>query len=147
MLTKTSTNNNTPKYTDDDELHYDWGGARIEKQQHRAVKRRHAAAMMIDKPDTTAKRGALCARLSGPHRHWFSAELAPYIKHFRLNASFSSLATAVAATRARCAYHVVSNFGLKKMPFFWWWLFLFSWQRLLSLVHHHHGRRAAACIY
>jgi hypothetical protein len=105
MLTKTTTNNNTPKHTDDDELRNDWG-ARIENAQRRAFNRRHAAAMMImmDEPDTTAKRGILCARLSGPHRHWFSAELAPYIKHFRLNASSSSSsATAAAATRARCA--------------------------------------------
>jgi hypothetical protein len=59
--------------------------------------------MMMDEPDT-AKRGTLCARLSAPHRHWFSAELAPYIEHFRLNASSSSSATAAAATHAHCAY-------------------------------------------
>jgi hypothetical protein len=64
--------------------------------------------IMMDEPDTTtAKRGALCARLSGPHRHLFSAELAPYVKHFRLNTSSfssSSATAAAAATRARCAY-------------------------------------------
>jgi hypothetical protein len=107
MLTKTTTNNNTPQSTKRrraaSQLCDDWD-ALIEKQQHSAVKRRFAAAMMIDKPDTS-KRGALCARFSGQHRHWFSAELAPYIKHFRLNtSSFSSSATAAAATRARCAY-------------------------------------------
>ncbi len=67
MLTKTTTNNNTPKYTNENELRDDWG-TRIEKAQRRAVKRRHAAAMMMDEPDTT-KRGALCARLSAPHHH------------------------------------------------------------------------------
>jgi hypothetical protein len=72
MLTKTTTtNNNTPKHTDDDELRDVWG-ARIEKAQRRAFKRRHAAAM--DEPDF-AKRDALWARLSAPRHCWFSTEL------------------------------------------------------------------------
>jgi hypothetical protein len=49
----------------------DWG-ARIEKAQRRAFKRRHAAAM--DEPDI-AKRDALWARLSAPRHCWFRAEL------------------------------------------------------------------------
>jgi hypothetical protein len=47
MLTKTTvtTNNNTPKNTDDYALRDEWD-ARIENAQRRAFKRRHAAAMM-----------------------------------------------------------------------------------------------------
>jgi hypothetical protein len=72
MLTKTNYYTN-PKYTDDDALRDDWD-ARIEKAQHRAFKRRHAAAIGHE-PDT-AKRGAMCACLSDPrHHNWFTADL------------------------------------------------------------------------
>ncbi len=53
MLTKTNTkNNNNPKYTDDNALRDDWG-ARIEKAQRSAFKRRHAAAMIMISPSAT----------------------------------------------------------------------------------------------
>jgi hypothetical protein len=50
----------------------DWD-ARIEKAQHHAFKRRHAAAM---NEHDTAKRAAMCARLSDPsHHNWLTADL------------------------------------------------------------------------
>jgi hypothetical protein len=79
MLTKTNHNNNyyhnyknpMAKCADNADallLRDDWD-ARIEKAQHRAFKRRHAAAM--DEPDNTA----MWARLSAPHNNWFTADL------------------------------------------------------------------------
>jgi hypothetical protein len=82
MLTKTNNNNYYHNYKNPMAkcahdghallLSDDWD-ASIEKAQHSAFKHRHAAAM--DEPDT-AKRGAMCARLSAPNHHnWFTADL------------------------------------------------------------------------
>ena len=80
MLTKTNYNNYnnytnpTAKCADSAEaLQRDDWDARIEKAQHRAFKRRHAAAMR--EPDT-AKRAALSKRLADPgHHNWFTADI------------------------------------------------------------------------
>jgi hypothetical protein len=80
MLTKTNNNyyhnykNPMAKCADNAKaLQRDDWDARIEKAQRSAFKRRHAAAK--DEPDT-AKRAAMCARLSDPsHHNWFTADL------------------------------------------------------------------------
>jgi hypothetical protein len=66
--------NPTAKYADSAEaLQRDDWDARIEKAQHRAFKRRHAAA---DREPDTAKRAALFARLADPrHHNWFTADI------------------------------------------------------------------------
>ncbi len=79
MLTKTNHNltiNPLAKCADDGDalLRDDWD-ARIEKAQHRAFKRRHAAAMDESDGNNTGKRDAMWARLSALHLNWFSAEL------------------------------------------------------------------------
>ena len=78
MLTKTNYNNYnnytnpTAKYADSAEaLQRDDWDARIEKAQHRAFKRRHAAA---DREPDTAKRAALFKRLTD-RSHWFTADI------------------------------------------------------------------------
>jgi hypothetical protein len=56
-------------------LRDDWD-AHIEKAQHRAFKRRHAAAMDEPHDNNTGKRDAMWARLSDPrHHNWFTADL------------------------------------------------------------------------
>ncbi len=78
MLTKTNNYNNytnpMAKCVDNAEtLQRDDWDARIENAQHRAFKRRHAAAMH---ESDTAKRAALFARLSDPsHHNWFTADI------------------------------------------------------------------------
>ena len=79
MLTKTNINNYN-NYTNPmakciicnaEALQRDDWDARIEKAQHRAFKRRHAAA---DREPDTAKRAALFKRLND-RSHWFTADI------------------------------------------------------------------------
>jgi hypothetical protein len=79
MLTKTNYNYNYNNYTNPtakcadsaEALQRDDWDARIEKAQHRAFKRRHAAA---EREPDTAKRATLFKRLADP-RHWFTADI------------------------------------------------------------------------